>query len=267
MSHIVVEPFAHNLEDLITPITISALLRGPYHYICKLAVLLGRIVAYNNSPIPAIDTQEFESLETTLARFRLSLPRKYRGIVGLDLKDVTHVTQLNLLLHVCTILLHHPTVPIYSPQQDHPDTRESPSSSSGIDEGSTEAPGFVRCLSAVNNILNLLKTVINAAEPSSSLVDIDALQNPFITSALFLSARILTVRWLENGRDKATRAEIDLILAVFERLKECWPELAGRYKELVMCDLRRDRESANGMKSGAGGYMGKECAPIYISGV
>lgn len=266
MSHIVVEPFAHNLEDLITPATPSTLVRGPYHYICKLAVLLGRIVSYNNSPIPATDTLEFESLETALARFRLSLPRKYRGIVGLNPKDVTHVTQLNLLLHVCTILLHHPTVPIYSPQQERPDTRESPSSSSAIEDDSTESPGFVRCLSAVNNILNLLKTVINAAEPSS-LIDIDALQNPFITSALFLSARILTVRWLENGRDKATRAEIDLILAVFERLKECWPELAGRYKELVMCDLRRERESANGMKSGAGGYMGKECTPIYISGI
>lgn len=267
MSHIVVEPFAHNLEDLITPIITSAPVRGPYHYICKLAVLLGRIVAYNNSPIPATDAQEFESLETTLARFRLSLPRKYRGIVGLNAKDVTHVTQLNLLLHVCTILLHHPTVPVYPPQQDRPDNRESPSSSSAIDEGLVEPPAFIRCLGAVSNILGLLKTVINAAEPSSALVDIDALQNPFITSALFLSARILTVRWLENGKDKATRAEIDLVLAVFERLKECWPELAGRYKELVMCDLRRERESVGGIKSGAGGYMGNECAPIYVGGV
>lgn len=267
MSHIVVEPFAHSLEDLITPIAAFSQVRGPYHYICKLAVLLGRIVAYNNSPIPATDPQEFESLETTLARFRLSLPRKYRSIVGLNPKDITHVTQLNLLLHVCTILLHHPTVPVYPQQQDSLDTRESPSSSSAIEDDSVEPPAFVRCLSAVNNILNLLKTVINAVEPSTSLVDIDALQNPFITSALFLSARILTVRWLENGRDKATRAEIDLVLAVFERLKECWPELAGRYKELVMCDLRRERESANGMKSGAGGYMGKESAPIYIGGI
>lgn len=268
MSHIVVEPFAHNLEDLITPITASAPVRGPYHYICKLAVLLGRIVAYNNSPIPPTDNQEFESLETTLARFRLSLPRKYRGIVGLDSKDVTHVTQLNLLLHVCTILLHHPTVPIGTPQPDRPDIRDSPTSSSAADDGGSTEPAFSRCVSAVGNILGLLKTVINtASEPSTSLVDIDALQNPFITSALFLSARILTVRWLENGRDKTVRAEIDLVLAVFERLKECWPELAGKFKGLVLCDLRRERESLGGLKSGNGGYMNKDCAPIYIGGL
>jgi hypothetical protein len=267
MSHIVVEPFAHNLEDLITPITASAPVRGPYHYICKLAVLLGRIVAYNNSPIPPTTTQEFESLETALARFRLSLPRKYRGIVGLNLKDVTHVTQLNLLLYVCIILLYYPTVPASTPQSDRLDARDSPASSSAADDGPAE-PAFSRCLSAASNILGLLKTVINtASEPSTSPVDIDALQNPFITSALFLSARILTVRWLENGRDKATRAEIDLVLAVFERLKECWPELAGKYKELVACDLRREREAVGGIKSSAGGYMGKECALNYVGGM
>lgn len=257
MSHIVVEPFAHNLEDLITPFTAFAPVRGPYHYICKLAVLLGRIVAYSNSPTPAIDTQELESLETTLARFRLSIPRKYRGIVGLDPNDITHVTQLNLLLHVCTILLHHPAVPMSPPQPDRSDTRASPSSDTPTEDGPAEA-AFTRCVSAVSNILGLLKTVINtASEPSRSLVEIDALQNPFIMSALFLAARILTVRWSESGRDKGVRAEIDLVLAVFERLNECWPELARKYIELVKWDLRREREVVGGLKSEVrGGYVG-----------
>jgi hypothetical protein len=69
---------------------------------------------------------------------------------------------------------------------------------------------------------------------------IDALQNPFITPSFFLSARILTVRWLETGRDKAVRAEIELILGVFERLKEIWPEVAGKYRDLILADLNRE---------------------------
>lgn len=240
MSHIVVEPFAHNLEDLVTPATPLAPVRGPYHYICKLAVLLGRIITYNNSPLPPTSAADFESLETTLARFRLSLPRKYRSIVGLDPRDVIHVTQLNLLLHVCTILLHHPTVP---------------------EDETTEQPAFGRCISAVGNILALLKTHINtASEPSAAL---DALQNPFITSALFLAARVLVVRWLE-GRDKGVKAEIELVLAVFERARECWPELAGKYSELVMGDLKKE---VTGIKSAAGGYIGKECALGYVGGM
>ncbi|RPA97602.1 hypothetical protein L873DRAFT_1771169 [Choiromyces venosus 120613-1] len=237
MSHIVVEPFAHNLADLIGPTSASSPPRGPFHYLCKLAVLIGRIVSYNNSPIAPTDNTEFESLETTLARFRLSLPRKYRNIVGLSPSEVTHVTQLQILLHVCTILLHHPT------------------------------PAFTRCVSAVNNILFILKAHINSpppCPPTRSPVVIDVLQNPFITPSLFLSARILAVRWLETGRDKGVRAEIELILGVFDRIKEVWPDVAGKYRCLVLADLARDGNGLGCIKSGVGGYMGKECAAAYV---
>lgn len=257
MSHIVVEPFAHNLSDLIGPAATSAPPRGPYHYLCKLAVLMGRIVSYNNSPTIPTDTSEFESLETTLARFRLSLPRKYRTTVGLNPNRIAHVTQLNIFLHVCTILLHHPTVPTptspHSPSSDvamsgaqaHP---QSPGADSAPDLPTSEPPAFLLCLSAVGNILTLLKTQINSPPATSvtqSPVVIGSLQNPFITPSFFLSARILTVRWLDSGRDKIVKAEIDLILELFEHLKEVWPKVAGKYCDLITADLRRD---------GAGGF-------------
>ncbi|RPB08252.1 hypothetical protein P167DRAFT_568078 [Morchella conica CCBAS932] len=107
MSHIVIEPFAHQLSDLITPTPASAPPRSPYHYIRKLCILLGHIIAHTHSPHPPTRTQ-FDALETTLARFRLSLPRQYRSIANLPSSELTHVAQLNLLLHVCTILLHEP---------------------------------------------------------------------------------------------------------------------------------------------------------------
>ncbi|PWW75566.1 hypothetical protein C7212DRAFT_204507, partial [Tuber magnatum] len=273
MSHIVVEPFAHNLADLIGPTSASSPPRGPFHYICKLAVLIGRIVSYNNSPTPPADNTEFESLDITLARFRLSLPRKYRSIVELSPTEVTHVTQLQILLHVCTILLYHPTVPVptspLSSSSDgppHQNRGQSPGSSS-IHDLSPAEPPFTRCVSAVGNILSILKTHINSPPPCSptgSPVVIDVLQNPFITPSLFLSARILAVRWLETGRDKGVRAKIELILGVFDRIKEVWPDLASKYRCLVLADMDRNGNGLGSTRSGASGYMSKEYATAYV---
>ncbi|KAG0124843.1 hypothetical protein HOY82DRAFT_173303 [Tuber indicum] len=273
MSHIVVEPFAHNLADLIGPTSASSPPRGPFHYLCKLAVLIGRIVSYHNSPIAPTDNTDFESLETTLARFRLSLPRRYRSIVELSPSEVTHVTQLQILLHVCTILLYHPTVPVptsplssSSDGQLHQHRGQSPGSSSIHDLPPAE-PAFTRCVSAVNNILSILRTHINSPPPCSptgSLVVIDVLQNPFITPSLFLSARILAVRWLETGRDKGVRAKIELILGVFDRIKEVWPDVASKYRCLVLADMARDGNGLGGIRGGGSGFMGKECAAACI---
>jgi hypothetical protein len=119
----------------------------------------------------------------------------------------------------------------------------------------------------VNNILSILRTHINSPPPCSptgSLVVIDVLQNPFITPSLFLSARILAVRWLETGRDKGVRAKIELILGVFDRIKEVWPDVASKYRCLVLADMARDGNGLGGIRGGGSGFMGKECAPACV---
>lgn len=198
MSHIVIEPFAHQLSDLITPTPASAPPRSPYHYIRKLCILLGHIIAHTHSPHQPTRAQ-FDALETTLARFRLSLPRQYRSIANLPSSELTHVAQLNLLLHVCTILLHE--------------------------------PGSEAAQAAVGNIMAGLKMLVNCATEEGG-----ALANPFLCGVLFVAGRMLAVGCREG---RGGRAEVDLVLEVLERGREWWPGLAGRYRDVVGAEVGR----------------------------
>ncbi|KAL7273131.1 hypothetical protein RUND412_004028 [Rhizina undulata] len=279
MSHIVVEPFVYNLSELIPALSNNSAPHpvvqwSAFHYLCKLLVLVGQIVAHRNyvthknSPISPSDSLEYNELATTLAQFHLILPSKYRDFDGVVPRELVHVTQVNIMLHMATILLHHPS------------SRASLSDAVHMEDSSQ----FIKCISAAQNIVTLLNTVINTS-PSSST----PLENPFLAPSLLLAAEVLCSRYLgslrrsalsfrlssNNGtdiddRDGTPTAEllsqsfstptsasvrnngtipqdVEIILVALNQMKKVCPAISGKYRDsiLKLMGLRRDPKTVS----------------------
>lgn len=239
---------------------------------------MGKIANFNMKPYRHTDStireKEFRSLETSLTCFRVVLPPELQSVIGST--EHTTVAQLQTLLQCSIILLHHGSMvnPAVStpvdlqsyryepPAKSFPQNwnHNTPSLSTSTWSPNTsmgeESQSFALCLSAVQDILSIIKETIDLADTGP--------YNPFVTPAYFICARILCIRWLES-RDPQARADIDLILLIIDRISELWGGVASKYKELIQWDLQRDPETVASLKYlESGAYIGSEYAPAYV---
>lgn len=179
-------------------------------------ILLGKIADHFNLTEASGSPSDFQKLSTALASIRLVIPTKFSPSQLGSRIDDRGIFQLDLILYACSILLYHPT-------ESHAASNTKKSSLS---------QSFNQCYAAVENILSLIKRMAS--------IDKEILFNPLNCPIYFLCARILSVRYLEgNKRDQEIRTNIDVILFVFDRLAEKYPNLADKYRTLIRFDLER----------------------------
>lgn len=213
--------------------------------IFKISVLLGRIIDHHNNLHPPPDQDQraadFAYLENALARFCLAAPQPLSSTLQGFPPDLDRVIWLHFLLHICTVLLYHPT-----------STSSKPSDALARNASSPEdSPGFLRCLNAMRCTLRIIKEAAN--------ISVKSLLNPFLVPTYFLCSRFLAIGWLET-KDKALRNDIDLILMLLDRVADPWGPLAAKYRSSVLHDLTKDVEAARRMRVGTGSYMSAGCA-------
>jgi hypothetical protein len=221
----IIDPFPSSLDHLLPPTTTSPHSlpnRDAYQYLCKLSVLLGRIASYNRS-LHSQPFSESDKLDIALTRFIFNIPKKYRSVQDVASEELPTVLLLNALMHTCTILLHHPRR-----------MQELDQKSAIVLEGNG------RCQKAVDNVINLLRSISSFLDPDDERV----LGNPFLGGPLFIAASVLLCKLSlekESGDGEGTYSLIELVLGVLGRLEEVWPRLAGMLRSLVVADLGKAR--------------------------
>ncbi|KAF8540695.1 hypothetical protein BDD12DRAFT_804349 [Trichophaea hybrida] len=212
VEHMIIDPFPNTLDSLLPPTMTTAHAsnaRDAYQHLCKLAVLLGRILSYTRS---TRSPEEFDNLDVTLTRFLFNIPKPYRSMIGVSSAELPTVLLLGCIMHACTIFLH---------------------------SGDGGGDGAERSVKAVENILTLLKNVSSSIDPNDDRV----LGNPLLGPTLLLAARILCERYLEEGGSAgggATFSKIEVLLGTLGRMEEGWPRLVGLMRSMIFEDLRRN---------------------------
>ncbi|KAF8254131.1 hypothetical protein K440DRAFT_639900 [Wilcoxina mikolae CBS 423.85] len=212
VEHMIIDPFPNTLDSLLPPTMTTAHAsnaRDAYQHLCKLAVLLGRILSYTRS---TRSSEEFDNLDVTLTRFLFNIPKPYRSMIGVSSAELPTVLLLGCIMHACTIFLH---------------------------SGDGGGDGAERSVKAVENILTLLKNVSSSIDPNDDRV----LGNPLLGPTLLLAARILCERYLEEGGSAgggATFSKVEVLLGTLGRMEEGWPRLAGLMRSMIFEDLRRN---------------------------
>jgi hypothetical protein len=206
----IVDPFPNTLDSLLPPtMTTAATPRDAYQHLCKLAVLLGRILSYTRS---TRTPEEFDNLDVTLTRFLFNIPKPYRSMIGVSSAELPTVLLLGCTMHACTIFLH---------------------------SGDGGEDGVERSVKAVENILTLLRNLSSTLDPDDDRV----LGNPLLGPTLLLAARILSDRYLVEGGPAggaATQNKVEILLGTLRRMEEGWPRLAGLMRTIISEDLKRD---------------------------
>lgn len=196
----VVDPFPSNSAPLLPPNTTPS--RDAYQHLCKLAVLLGRILSLKRStPSPAA----CDELDIALTSFLFDTPKPYRSMMGVSPEELPTVLLLGCVIHACTVFLH----------------------------GSGRDDGVKRSVRAVDNMVTLLRNVSGAVDPDDDRV----LGNPLLGPTLLQGARIWRVYGPKEGGGK-----MGILRSAFGRMEEGWPKLAGLMKVIVEDDLRRPGE-------------------------
>lgn len=220
--------------------------------------------------------REFCALETSLACFRISLPKELRGVIGST--EHTAVAQLQTLIHMSEILLHHAAM--VDPSSSNPQSQQSYNymspdvsfsqqwnmqnnptwpTSSGTGPSThmgEDSHHFNLCLAAAQGILSTIRETLDLEDTGP--------YNPFVAPAYYVCCRILCIQWFET-QDPQIKADIDLIILVIDRIGELWGGVARKYKDLILYDLERDPTLSASTKFLNGlGYLGPECAPAYV---
>ncbi|KAI5781941.1 hypothetical protein EDC01DRAFT_619439 [Geopyxis carbonaria] len=240
VSHMIVDPFPRSVETLVPKRSEHAVQDlDAYQYLCKVAVLIGKINSYNRSF--AQKQADYDDIDRALTQFNFALPKSLRQrMADLPANQLPIAFLLNVLLSTARIYLAHPRVPKSRPTDD--------------DEA------FSQCSNSVRGILNLARTA------SMTLHTYDlALTNPFLPCPIWFAARILGVTLLEQRLEapaphdhtpdsKMTRENMEILLQIIQRQEEVWPKLGKKFGEMLLADMRRDPAELSRIRSGAGYY-------------
>ncbi|PGH13507.1 hypothetical protein AJ79_03637 [Helicocarpus griseus UAMH5409] len=188
----------------------------------KAVVLLGRIVEYHNIVPLDADLKERADevlyLQSTVARFWLSLPQSTSNIVDSPPEDLPYAIWINILLHLCSVLLNYPTS-VCGKTEGLP---------SNFGKDADANAGFLRGFKSVQSIIQVVKSTASVSQHLTS--------NPLLASAYFLCSRFLITRWRQT-QEPSHRLDVDLMITLFDRMSDMGTVLAQRYKEIVMREL------------------------------
>lgn len=211
-------PFARNLDKLISASSAAAKSLNTFHYLCVAHVLLGRVAeqihSLHDSPHTPEYTEECNELDSSVIKFRLSLPRPATSIFESPVEAQPYVVRLNVMLNTMAMLLHYRCARF-------------------VDETAAQEQ-FTKAAIAARNTAHIVK--------DASRISIDLLLSAHIGSSLYVAACVLVMHWRITG-DNSLKADIDLFALVFERFTEAFGFLGLKLKLALEHDLERSKES------------------------
>jgi hypothetical protein len=209
----IIDPFPTEIESLLPPTmgTTAGPPRDAYQHLCKLAVLLGRILSYTRSTRRS--TTDFETLDGTLSRLLLGTPKPYRTL-SVPAPELPTVLLLGCVTHACTIFLH----------------------------GGEGDDRSVTATTAAEHITSLIRKASSTLGPDDDYV----LANPLLSPVLLLAARILCWRRYTQGGAEgvAMHGKVEILMSALTRMEEAWPKLAGMMKNIIWEDVKQEPAAA-----------------------
>jgi hypothetical protein len=217
-------PFTRNLGRLITT---SSSMQGPvsiFHYICIAHIILGRVselihFLHDDPDTPEYD-EAYEEIDSHMVKFRMSLPRQAVSVLEAAPEDRAHVVWLQIILNMCTILLHYRCV-----------------KDGAVVDASTR---FMLAVIAARNTAQIVK--------DASRFSMDLLLSAHIGSSLYAAACILVIQWRLTN-DSKLKDELDLLELVFERMDEVFLFLGLKFKLALAHDMKRSIENLEELRT------------------
>lgn len=216
-------PFTRNLSDLIRSSSSAKDPLNVLHYITIAHVLLGRVSELVHSPHSSPDSSEYAKdcakLDSSIVRFRLSIPRQASSVLAAPPADREHVVWLQVILNAMAIILHYRR-------------REQGSS---LDPSSPYSLALV----AARNIAQIIK--------DASRISVDLLLSAHIGSSLYIAGCVLVIEWRLSG-EESLKDDIDLFTLVFERMDEEFIFLGLKFKSALEYDLKKSPEELQSLQ-------------------
>jgi hypothetical protein len=209
---------------------------NPLHYLILSYSLLGRISEHMYSPEydeqDAPQRSERETLEQTLTKMRLVLPRSATDLAAASSSDFRYAVWLRISMDVHTIFLHH--TPKKSLQHH--------------DRDECHQDNWSRCVATARNTALLIR--------EASRVSVDLLMNPLLAAPIFVCARILVIEYVLTShpppdpprRDSALRADLEAMVLALDRLKEAFNGVE-KFRVGLFFHLRHDPAALLAIKS------------------
>jgi len=209
---------------------------NPLHYLILSYSLLGRISEHMYSPEydeqDAPQRSERETLEQTLTKMRLALPRSATDFAAASSSELRYAVWLRISMDVHTIFLHH------TPKnnlQNH-------------DRDECHQDNWNRCVATARNTALLIR--------EASRVSVDLLMNPLLAAPIFVCARILVIEYVLTShpppdpprRDSALRADLEAMVLALDRLKEAFNGVE-KFRVGLFFHLRHDPAALLTIKS------------------
>lgn len=211
-------PFTRNLHYLIESCSSARIELNTFYYICIAHVLLGRIseliFSLHEGPDAPESAGEYETLNSHLIKFQLSLPRQATSVLEAPPPERGHAVWLQIILNICSILLNFRPV--------------------GKVANILESTQFVLAITAARNMAQVIK--------DASRISIDLLMSAHIGSSLYAGACVNIV----HGRltsDPSLREELALFQLVFERMNDIFVFLGLKFKLAIQYDLEMNKEN------------------------
>ncbi|CAG8886379.1 unnamed protein product [Penicillium egyptiacum] len=199
--------------------------------LCKVSVILGRIVTYKNiKPMPtgADDAQirlaEFHELQSALTCFWLSLPPYVYNVTEVPPENASQAFWLLIVAHTCSTILFYITEV----------ERRSPGGASLP----TERENFICTYKSVNKVVTGLRQVSGLA--------IDAVLNPMLAPSYFMCCRFILAQW-RLSRQESYRLDLNLVLKLLGRMAQGQAQLPRIYKDLIDLEMGRDMQPGGGV--------------------
>lgn len=199
--------------------------------LCKVSVILGRIVTYKNiKPMPtgADDAQirlaEFHELQSALACFWLSLPPYVHNVAEVPPENTSQTFWLLIVTHTCSTILFY----ITEVERRGPGGASLP----------TERENFICTYKSVNKIVTGLRQVSGLA--------IDAVLNPMLAPSYFMCCRFILAR-RRLSQQGSYRLDLNLVLRLLERMSQGQAQLPRIYKNLIDHEMGRDMQPGGGI--------------------
>ncbi|KAK1829127.1 hypothetical protein QBC39DRAFT_139917 [Podospora conica] len=200
---------------------------NPLHYLIISYSLLGRISEHMYSPEydqhDDHHRSERETLEQTLTKMRLVLPRSATDLAAASAPDFRHAVWLRISMDVHTIFLYHT-----------PEKSAQPPAQAECDQDNWNL-----CVATARSTAVLIR--------EASRVSVDLLMNPLLAAPIFVCARILVIEYLLSSpsppdsprRDPALRADLETMVLILDRLQESFSGVQ-KFRVGLFFHLRHD---------------------------
>ncbi|PVI08105.1 hypothetical protein DM02DRAFT_153666 [Periconia macrospinosa] len=222
-------PFVRNLNSLIASTSTAKSPLNALHYLVVAHVLLGRIAEHVHSLYDSPDTpeyaQECDTLDDSLTKLRLSLPRTMSSVLEASANDRHHVLWLNVLLNSMAILLHYRESCYSRPDasQDH----------------------FIRAIAAAKNIVLIGK---DTTRISTSL-----LYSAHVLCSLYFAGCVLVIQW-RTANDESCKDDVEIVKLILDKAADETNNLGRKYRDALKRDLERSQSEILRLRDA--GYQG-----------